>query len=133
MGDNLISWSSKKQRGVSRSSTEAEYRQLAYTTAALSWYRTLFRELHLPLAPPRLWCDNISAIYVASKPVYQQRMRHVEVDYHYIREKVTRREIIVGYVSSTYQLADLLTKGLSAVRFSFLLSKLPVRGVINKV
>ncbi|XP_070668785.1 uncharacterized mitochondrial protein AtMg00810-like [Malus domestica] len=129
LGDNLISWSSKKQRGVSRFSTEAEYHQLAYTAAALSWYRTLFRELHLPLAPPRIWCDNISAISVASNPVYQQRMRHVEVDYHYVREKVTRHELTVGYVSSVDQLADLLTKGISAACFTFLLSKLPVRGL----
>lgn len=88
----------------------------------------MFRELHLPFASPRLWCDNISAIFIASNPVYQQRMRHVEVDYHHIREKVTRKEIIVGYVFSIDQVADLLTKGLSAIRFSFLLSKLLVRG-----
>ncbi|XP_070660527.1 uncharacterized mitochondrial protein AtMg00810-like [Malus domestica] len=55
VGDNLISWSSKKQRGVSRSSTEAEYRQLAYTSANLSWFRNLFRDLHLQLPPPFLW------------------------------------------------------------------------------
>ena len=114
LGSNLISWSSKKQRGVSRSSTEAEYCQLAYTSATLSWFRNIFRDLNIHLSPPRLWCDNISAIAVASNPVYQARMRHVEVDYHYVREKVTRKEIVVGYVASTDQLADLLTKGLSS-------------------
>ncbi|KAM1792474.1 hypothetical protein ACFX12_036326 [Malus domestica] len=118
LGDNLVSWSSKKQRGVSRSSTEAEYRQMAYTAATLSWFRHIFCDLRLPLTPPKLWCDNISALAVASNPVYQARMRHVEVDYHYVREKVTRNELVVGYVSSTDQLADLLTKGLSTARFS---------------
>ncbi|KAM1486966.1 hypothetical protein ACFX2I_001086 [Malus domestica] len=127
LGENLISWSSKKQRGVSRSSTEAEYRQLAYTSAHLSWFRNLFRDLYLPLQPPRLWCDNISAIAVASNPVYQARMRYVEVDYHYIRDKVIRKEIEVGYVATTDQIADFLTKGLSSVRFHYLISKLPVR------
>ncbi|KAM2637579.1 hypothetical protein EV1_022054 [Malus domestica] len=127
LGNNLISWSSKKQRGVSRSSTEAEYRQLAYTSAHLSWFRNLFRDLYLPLPPPRLWCDNISAIAVASNPVYQARMRHVEVDYHYIRDKVIRKEIEVGYVATIDQIADFLTKGLSSVRFHYLISKLPVR------
>ncbi|KAM2975746.1 hypothetical protein FF1_001874 [Malus domestica] len=128
LGSNLISWSSKKQRGVSRSSTEAEYRQLAYTAATLSWFRNLFHDLHLYLTPPQLWCDNISALAVASNPVYQARMRHVEVDYHYVREKVTRKEIVVGYVASSDQVADFLTKGLSSTRFRFLLSKLPVLG-----
>ncbi|KAM2298698.1 hypothetical protein ACFXTI_000641 [Malus domestica] len=128
LGSNLISWSSKKQRGVSRSSTEAEYRQLAYTAATLSWFRHLFHDLHLSLTPPWLWCDNISALAVASNPVYQARMRHVEVDYHYVREKVTRKEIIVGYVASSDQVADFLTKGLSSTRFHFLISKLPVLG-----
>ncbi|KAM2767079.1 hypothetical protein COP1_022920 [Malus domestica] len=127
LGDNLISWSSKKQRGVSRSSTEAEYRQLAYTSAHLSWFHNLFRDLYLPLQPHRLWCDNISAIAVASNPVYQARMRHVEVDYHYIRDKVIRKEIEVGYVATTDQIANFLTKGLSSVRFHYLISKLPVR------
>ncbi|KAM1551006.1 hypothetical protein ACFX10_043195 [Malus domestica] len=128
LGSNLISWSSKKQRGVSRSSTEAEYRQLAYTAATLSWFRNLFHDLHLYLTPPQLWCDNIIALAIASNPVYQARMRHVEVDYHYVCEKVTRKEIIVGYVASPDQVADFLTKGLSSTRFQFLISKLPVLG-----
>ncbi|KAM3003931.1 hypothetical protein FF2_034229 [Malus domestica] len=76
LGDNLISWSSKEQRGVSHSSIEAGYLQLAYIAAALSWYHTLFQELHLPLAPPHIWCDNISVIFIASNPIYQQCMQH---------------------------------------------------------
>ncbi|CAL9007689.1 unnamed protein product [Prunus brigantina] len=101
LGTNLISWSSKKQRGVSRSSTEAEYRQLAYTAATLSWFRALFQDLHLPAPCPKLWCDNISALSLASNPVFHSRTRHVEI-------------------------ADIFTKGLSSARFSLLRSKLPV-------
>ncbi|KAM1704686.1 hypothetical protein TB1_026177 [Malus domestica] len=71
--------------------------------------------------------DDRRSTGVASNPVYQARMRHVEVDYHYVREKVTRNELVVGYVSSADQIADLLTKGLSTTRFSYLISKLPVR------
>ncbi|CAM8947373.1 unnamed protein product [Rhodiola kirilowii] len=127
LGSNLISWSSKKQGGVSRSSTEAEYRQMAYTTAALSWFRSLFCDLHLHLACLRLWCDNISAISLASNPVFHARTRHVEIDYHFVREKVVRGELLVGYVSTIDQFADIFTKGLSPVRFRFLATKLPVR------
>ncbi|XP_062006046.1 uncharacterized mitochondrial protein AtMg00810-like [Rosa rugosa] len=85
LGSNLISWSSKKQSGVSRSSTEAEYRQLAYTATHISWFRTLFRDIDIPLQSLTLWCDNVIAISLASNPVFHTRTRHVEVDYHYIR------------------------------------------------
>ncbi|CAL8152290.1 unnamed protein product [Prunus armeniaca] len=61
-GTNLISWSSKKQRGVSRSSIESEYSHLAYTVATLSWLHALFLDLHLPVPCPNLWCNNISAL-----------------------------------------------------------------------
>ena len=127
IGPNLISWSSKKQKGVSRSSTEAECRQLAYTAATLSWFRSLFKDLHIPLSCPRMWCDNISAISLASNPVFHAWTRHVEVDYHYVREKVVRGELDVRYISTLDQLADCLTKGLSTSRFRYLISKLPVR------
>ncbi|KAK9912116.1 hypothetical protein M0R45_035990 [Rubus argutus] len=127
LGPNLVSWSSKKQQGVSRSSTEAEYRQLAYTAATISWFQQLFRDLRLPLSYPKLWCDNISAISLASNPVFHTRTRHVEVDYHYVREKVVCGELVVSYLCTTDQLADLFTKGLAAARFSSLVSKLPVR------
>ncbi|PRQ18867.1 putative RNA-directed DNA polymerase [Rosa chinensis] len=127
LGTNLISWSSKKQSGVSRSSTETEYRQLAYTAAHISWLRALFRDLCIPLQSPTLWCDNISAISLASNPVFHTRTRHVEVDYHYIREKVVRKEIQVAYICSQDQIADIFTKGLSSSRFHYLLSKLLVR------
>ncbi|KAI5333514.1 hypothetical protein L3X38_023645 [Prunus dulcis] len=60
---NLVSWSSKKQGGVSRSSTEVEYCQLAYTVATISWFRTLFCDLHILLSCPKLWCDNISVFF----------------------------------------------------------------------
>ncbi|BBN67442.1 transposable element gene [Prunus dulcis] len=89
-GSNLISWSSKKQKTVSRSSTEAEYRQLAYTAAELSWLRSLFRDLCVFLPTPTLWCDNVSSIALASNPVFHSRTKHLEVDYHYVREKVIR-------------------------------------------
>lgn len=84
LGSNLVSWSSKKQKGVSRSSTEAEYQQFAQTTTTLSWFRSLFRDLRLPLACPQLWCDHVSAIYLASNPVFHYRTRHIEVDFHYV-------------------------------------------------
>ncbi|PRQ52302.1 putative RNA-directed DNA polymerase [Rosa chinensis] len=127
LGPNLISWSSTKQGGVSRSSTEAEYRQLAYTAATISWFRHLFKYFKLPLSCPTLWCDNISALSLASNPVFHSRTLHVEVDYHYVREKVVRRELTVRYLCTTDMIADLFIKGLPSARFSSLVLKLPIR------
>ncbi|CAN6690391.1 unnamed protein product [Malus baccata var. baccata] len=126
LGSNLVSWSSKKQKTVSRSSSEAEYRQLAYTAAELSWFRSLFRDLHLLLDRPTIWCDNVSSIALASNPVFHSRTKHLEVDYHYVREKVVRQELLVNFICSQDQIADLFTKGLSSSRFKHLVSKLPV-------
>ncbi|KAM2612954.1 hypothetical protein TB2_032855 [Malus domestica] len=126
LGSNLVSWSSKKQKTVSRSSAEAEYRQLAYTAAELSWLRSLYKDLHLHLVQPTIWCDNVSSIALASNPVFHSRTKHLEVDYHYVREKVVRGQLLVNYVCSQDQLADIFTKGLSSSRFQFLISKLPV-------
>ena len=130
IGPNLISWSSKKQKGVSCSSTEAEYRPLVYIAATLTWFQSLFKDLHIPLSCLHIWCDNISAISLASNRLFHAWTRHVEVDYHYVQEKVVRGELDVRYISTLDQLADCLTKGLSTSRFHYLISKLPVRSCL---
>jgi hypothetical protein len=127
LGNCLVSWSSKKQPVVSRSSTEAEYRSLAIATTELFWLRMLFQEIQIPLpVPPIIWCDNVSALSLAANPIYHARTKHIEVDYHYVREKVLNRDIVVSYISTADQIADVFTKGLSSARFMFLKSKLQV-------
>jgi hypothetical protein len=127
LGSNLISWSAKKQAVVSRSSTEAEYRSLAITTAEVFWIRMLFREIRISLFTiPTIWCDNVSALALASNPVYHARTKHIEVDYHFVREKVLNRDIALKFISTHDQIADVFTKGLSSARFLFLKSKLLV-------
>jgi hypothetical protein len=80
---------------VSKSSTEAEYRSMTFATVELYWLRMLFQELQLPLKiPPVLRCDNICALSLASNPIFHARTKHVDVDYHFIREKVARKDII---------------------------------------
>jgi len=101
LGPCLISWSAKKQPVVSKSSTEAEYRSLALATAELFWLRMLFQEFHLYLStPPTLWCDNLGALSLASNPVYHARTKQIEVDYHFIREKVVNKDIHTRYIST---------------------------------
>lgn len=93
--------------------------------------RLLFQDLRVFLTPPRIWCDNISSISLASNPVFHARTKHLEVDYHYIREKVVRKEIDVNYVCTQDQLVDIFTKGLSTSRFQFLRDKLMVPCPMN--
>jgi hypothetical protein len=127
LGNCLLSWSAKKQPVVSRSSTEAEYRSIAIATAELYWLRMLFCELHIPLrTAPVIWCDNVSALALASNPVYHARTKHIEVDYQFVREKVLNRDVSLAFISTDDQIADIFTKGLSTARFHVLKSKLKV-------
>ncbi|XP_076931549.1 T-complex protein 1 subunit beta-like [Bidens hawaiensis] len=86
-GDNLISWSSKRQATISRSSAEAEYRGVANTVAETSWIRNLLLELGIPTRSATI-IYNIFAVYLSSNPVQHQRTKHVEIDIHFVREKV---------------------------------------------
>ena len=123
-----MSWSSKKQQVVSRSSTESEYRALAHVAVEISWIESLLNELEFPLILPSVtWCDNLSASALASNPVFHARTKHIEIDIHYVRDKVLQKQLEVRYIPSHDQLADFLTKGLSNSRFQFLISKLGVR------
>lgn len=112
---------------MARSSTEAEYRALAQTAADLVWLQQLFSELHLFLSSsPVLWCDNQSAIALATNPVFHARTKHIEIDYHFIREQVLRKRIVLAHIGSVDQIADIFTKALSVCRFQTLKSKLMV-------
>lgn len=127
LGPNLISWSAKKQPTVARSSTEAEYKALANTAADISWIQQLLLDLSVSLTLPHVvWCDNLSAIALASNPIFHARTKHVEVDYHFVREKVITKQILVQHVGTLDQIADIFTKPLSVARFQYLKSKLLV-------
>jgi histone deacetylase 1/2 len=91
-GPNLISWSARKQATVSRSSTEAEYKSLANATAEIIWIQSVLREIGVK--QPRtacLWCDNLGATYLSANPVFHARTKHIEVDFHFVRERVSNR------------------------------------------
>ena len=89
LGPNLLSWQAKKQATVSRSSTKAEYKALANATAEVIWVQSLLDELGVPQTKvPVLWCDNIDATYLSANPVFHARIKHIEVNYHFVRERV---------------------------------------------
>jgi hypothetical protein len=127
LGPNLISWSAKKQHVVSRSSTEAEYRSLSLATTEMFWIQMLLKELHISLSsPPTIWCDNSGALALAFNPVFHARTKHIEVDVHFVREKVLNRDIQIHHLSTLEQIADIFTKGHTAAQFCFLRNKLMV-------
>lgn len=118
LGANAITWSSKKQTTVSRSSTEAEYRSLANLTTEVIWIQTLLQELRVPLSQkPILWCDNLSTVALSANPVFHSLSKHFELDLHFVRERVIDRRIEVNHVPSYEQVADILTKPLSLDNF----------------
>ncbi|KAJ0804262.1 putative RNA-directed DNA polymerase [Helianthus annuus] len=127
-GDNLISWSSKRQTTVSRSSAEAEYRGVANVVAEICWLRNLLLELRHPLTRATLvYCDNVSAIYLSGNPVQHQRTKHIELDIHFVREQVQRGQVRILHVPSRYQIADIFTKGLPRILFEDFRSSLSIQ------
>lgn len=127
LGSNPIAWSSKKQTGVARSSTEAEYRSVANTASELRWVTSLLQELGASLpSTPTIYCDNIGATYLSANPVFHSKMKHLALDFHFVRDNVQSGALRVSHVSTRDQLADALTKPLSRARFHELMSKIGV-------
>ena len=110
---------------MSRSSTEAEYRSLAAVTAEITWIESLLHELNFKLPkPPTVWCDNLSTLAMSNNSVLHARTKHIELDLHFIRDKVAARELDVRYIPTESQTADILTKPLGVGRFNSLKAKL---------
>jgi hypothetical protein len=127
LGDSLISWSSKCQNAISRSSTEAEYRAVANAVAEATWLRQLLTELHTPLCKTTLvYCDNVSTIYMSKNPIQHQRTKHVEIDLHFVQERVALGDVQVLHVPTTSQFTDIFTKGLPSLVFTEFRSSLNV-------
>jgi hypothetical protein len=127
LGDNLISWSSRRQTTVSRSSAEAEYRAVATCVAESCWVRQILQELHRPIHHATIvYCDNVSAVYMSANPVHHRRTKHIELDIHFVREKVAIGDVRVLHVPSSSQFADIFTKGLPTLLFREFRSSLHV-------
>ncbi|XP_019093231.1 PREDICTED: uncharacterized protein LOC109129436 [Camelina sativa] len=127
LGDNIISWSSRKQPTVSKSSTEAEYRAMSEATSEITWIVNLLCSLGVPqFETPELFCDNLSVVYLTANPSFHARIKHFANHYHYVREQVAFGNLIVNHISADYHIADVFTKSLSQGLFEELRFKLGV-------
>lgn len=114
LGNNLLSWSSKRQPTLSRSSAEVEYRGVANAVAETCLLRNLLCELHTPLSFAILvYCDNVSAVYLSANPVQHQRMKHIETDIHFVRDLVAAGQVRVK-IRTTKNITRDLIKDLEA-------------------
>ena len=116
LGPVAISWRAKKQSLTSHSSAEAEYRALADASCEVMWLKNLLQEFSIavPDATPLL-CDSKAAIDLTANPVYHARTKHIEIDAHFIREKIAHGIVRVIQITSKENVADVLTKGLGKV------------------
>ncbi|GJW51845.1 retrovirus-related pol polyprotein from transposon TNT 1-94 [Tanacetum coccineum] len=132
LGQSLVSWKSKKQGVVSRSSAGAEYRAMALTCCEVTWLVSLLKDLGLKdLGPVDLKCDNKAAIYIAANLVFHARTKHIEIDSYYVRDQIKKGEVLPSHVSTKLQLADVFTKVLTVDQHNHLLSKLGVSKSFN--
>ncbi|TYK11673.1 putative mitochondrial protein [Cucumis melo var. makuwa] len=114
VGGNLVSWKSKKQNVVSCLSAESKYRAMTQSVCEIVWIHQLLSEIGFSITvPAKLQCDNQAALHIASNPVFHERTKHIEVDCHFIREKIQDGLVSTGYVKTGEQLGDILTKAVN--------------------
>ncbi|CAM8892798.1 unnamed protein product [Rhodiola kirilowii] len=127
IGGNLVTWKSKKQKVISCSSTEAEYKEMRKLTNELIWIKALLNDLGIESPTPiTMHCDNQAAIHIASNSVFHERTKHIEVDCHKVREQ---RVILPCYTRSGDQLVDIFTKAASSKVCKFIHSKLGLTSI----
>jgi hypothetical protein len=125
VGGNLVTWRSKKQNVVSRSSAEAEFRGMALGICKILWLKFLLQDVGVNHSQPmKLFCDNKDARDIAHNQVQHDRTKHVEVDRFFIKEKLENKVIEVPPIRTDDQVADILTKAVSSNKFSRFLDKL---------
>ena len=122
---NLVTWRSKKQYVVARSSSKAKYRAMAHGICEAIWIKWLLEELKISCEfPMQLYCDNKATISIARNPIHHDRIKHAEVDRHFITEKLEKGVINIKYIPTDQQVVDIFAKGFPGQTFDFLTNKL---------
>jgi hypothetical protein len=124
---NLVSWAAKRQPIISLSSAETEYCVVAKDVGEASWLCQLLHEMHNPLQRTNLiYCDNVNTVYLSTNPVQHQRTKHVEIDLHFVCERVAVGDVQVLSVPTMLQFADIFNKGLMSSVFTDFRSSLNI-------
>ncbi|GJW26348.1 retrovirus-related pol polyprotein from transposon TNT 1-94 [Tanacetum coccineum] len=132
LGDRLVSWSSKRQKSVAISSTEAKYIALSGCCAQILWMRSQLTDYGFGFNKILMYCDNKSAIALCCNNVQHSRSKHIDIRFHFIREHVENGVIERYFVNTEYQLADIFTKALGRNRIEFLINKLGMQSFTPK-
>ena len=117
LANGVFCWNSRAQKSIALSSTEAEYMSLSDTSRQLVWICSLFEELGVQLMPIPLCSDNQGSIFLASNPVQEKRIKHIDLRYHYIREVIRSKKIKLFFLEGAENPADLFTKNLGRIKF----------------
>ncbi|XP_019465344.1 PREDICTED: uncharacterized protein LOC109363536 [Lupinus angustifolius] len=129
LGDSLIAWRCKKQQIVARSSSEAEYRALAATSCEIQWLTFLLDSFFVSfITHALLYCDSVFACHIANNVVFDERTKHIDIDYHVVCEILQHKLFHLLHVSTIDQYADILIEPLDLAPFHHLLSKM---GILN--
>nr|GFC00226.1 retrovirus-related Pol polyprotein from transposon TNT 1-94 [Tanacetum cinerariifolium] len=126
-GDKLVSWSSKKQDCSSMSSAKAGYVSLSACCAQVLWLRTQLTDYGFHFDKIPIYFDSKAAIAISYNPVQHSRTKHIDVRYHFIKEKVEKGIVELFFVETEYQLAGLFTKAISEDMFKYLVRRLGMR------
>ncbi|GKA65448.1 retrovirus-related pol polyprotein from transposon TNT 1-94 [Tanacetum coccineum] len=129
LGNKLVSWSSKKQKSTTISSTEAKYIALSGCCSQILWIRSQLTDYGFKFNKIPLYCDNKSAIALCCNNVQHSQAKHIDICYHFIKEQVENGIVELYFVQTEYQLADIFTKPLPRERFNFLIEKLGMRSM----
>ncbi|RDX72513.1 Copia protein, partial [Mucuna pruriens] len=125
LGGNLVTWKSKKQNVVARSSAKTKFRAMTHSICEGLWMKIIFYDLKVKYEGPiKFFYDNNSAISIAHNLVQHDKAKHIEIDKHFIEEKLNSGLVVITHVPIGLQVANIFTKVLSAARFQELNDKL---------
>ncbi|CAM8902530.1 unnamed protein product [Rhodiola kirilowii] len=132
LGSSVISWKTKKQAVVSRSSAESEYRAMAAACSKVTWLVCLLSDLRIQVPTPvTLYCDNQSAIHISQNPIFHEQTKQVEIDCHFIRQHINSGLLNPTAINTNEQPADIFTKALPQDQLQYLVSKLGVSNFLH--
>ena len=130
LAGGAISWQSKKQKTVALSTVEAEYMAAAQSTKEAIWWRSTIQGLGYSIDQPTpLYSDNQGAIALAKNPEHHSRTKHIDIQYHFVRERVADGSVSLIFIGTEEMTADVLTKALDLQAHNKALKKLGMKGI----